>query len=76
MMTNPLIKYTLGKCLIQLFLFRLNLEIVLPSKGQKRLTLQHSRDAQSRALKSEGSEGESGSCSAVGAKKGLIHDGT
>lgn len=43
MMTNPLIRYTLGKCLIPLFLFRPN-EIVLPSKSQIRLTAQHSRD--------------------------------
>lgn len=34
MTTNPLIKYTLGKCLIQVFLFRFNPEIVLSSKSQ------------------------------------------
>ena len=43
MMTDPLIRYTLGKCLIPLSLFR-PIEIVLPSESQIRLTLQHSRD--------------------------------
>ena len=43
MMTNPLVRYTLGKHLIKLFLLRPN-EIVLPSNSQIRLTLQHSRD--------------------------------
>ena len=43
MMTNPLVRYTLGKHLIKLFLLRPN-ETVLPSNSQIRLTLQHSRD--------------------------------
>lgn len=58
MMTNPLIKHTLGKCPIQLFLFRLNLELVLPSKSEKRLVLQLAQcrwtEAEPQALGAEG----------------------
>lgn len=42
MRTKPLVRYTLGKHLIKLFLMRPN-EIVLPSKSQIRLTLHPSR---------------------------------
>ncbi|KAF6364730.1 hypothetical protein mRhiFer1_009855 [Rhinolophus ferrumequinum] len=49
MMTKPLIKYTVGKCLIQRFLFRFNLEVVLPSRSQNPAAQQRQVGAKLRA---------------------------
>lgn len=71
---KPLLKYTLSKCLIQLFLLSLNREIVLPSKSQNGLALRHSRGVQGRAL-SPLAQREIGSYLAVGTEKGPFQDG-